>query len=120
MQQTEYPDPAQLRAYAEEPMPFHKIAGGIPEPDPDQQISIIRDNVEYVFTPESIMVEVADGERVPVSDADCDMTYYDAYEGAMNFTTEEDFIMATGHPPDVGTSWRYEATWVLGEVTINC
>lgn len=119
-QETSYPDPAQLRKYAEEPMPFHEFdhAGNF-----DAQTTEIRfefDNVEYAFEPTYINIESEDRDYELVENVpDCNLDHYDAWYGALDVEIGKDFICATGMADRGADVAQYNAFWILEEVVIS-
>lgn len=124
---TSYPDPAQLRRYAQNPMPFHEITAVdlriLEHHDEfeDGTIRVTKDNVEYTYRPGDIRVEVSPDEWEHVDDVDdVEMDHFDAWEETTDWQIEEDFIGTMGVFADHdGEVTQCEAFWVLDAVTIS-
>lgn len=123
MQDTSYPEPAQLRQYAQEPMPFTEV----------DDISLRHDgyltggseHVEYAYGPTYIRFtpESADSvdDAFEVSEhPDASLDHARCWTEAEHVQVEEDFICATGLAdkmvPEPG---QFEAFWMLRSVTIT-
>lgn len=116
-----YPDPGQLRKFAEEPMPFDDILPGDLDLDDDGHYVATVENVTYDYHPTYINVEVEDGEWEQVSDLSwCDLTHVEAADRYMHMEIQEDFICESGMVtmPN-GDPAQFEAFWILEEICIQ-
>lgn len=124
MQETSYPDPKQLRAYARGPAPFHELDFDTCEIGDDGTVTFrVRDSesdVEYVFEPTYIKVEVAPDEYEYVEEVDdVDMDHREAWDRALDTEIGEDFLCATDFTQHQGETAKYDAYWILDSVIIN-
>lgn len=61
-QETSYPDPAQLREYAKEPMPFYGFTASDLDLNSDNFLVTRVENVEFRYRPADIHVETEEGD----------------------------------------------------------
>lgn len=122
-QQTDYPDPEQLKTWAREMVPFTEL--GDSTLDEDEYIVVTSEEdilqIEYHYRPTYIMVEVAPDEWKRLSDVSGhDISHEDVYEEALVSEEGEDFFCLTTHGSDEdGNDARYDAYWVLEETRIK-
>lgn len=126
-----YPDPEQLRKYADEPMPFHKINASNIEMlvgergITDGSLRWGAGPVEYIWHPTYILVETERDEWERIEDISWyDMDHTDAWDKAIDLQIEEDFICVTEFISESGEAGdaiphQFDAYWVLQTVTIN-
>jgi len=112
-QETKLPDPAQLRTFANDPLPFHTVLPKHLSMDEEGVLVATFDNVMYTYEPRYINVETAvSGEYVNASQCEwTDIDHRTAYERADLVTVEEDFVSTTGILPDHPI--QYEGYWIL-------
>ena len=120
-QETDYPDPDQLRAFAREPVPFHEVHASDLELLDDGTLRHGVESVEYRWPAEYTNVETAPGEWKRLKDVShFDMSHREAWGTADNIRLTEDYVCATGVPDAEGPNiWMFEAYWVLGSITIR-
>lgn len=127
MQDHSYPDPEQLKTYALEPMPFHDIVAsdleiiGDEDGVVDGTLRVGYGDTEYRYRPGDIFVETSREEWEHIDDVDYyDMNHSHAFENAINFQIEEDFVRVTEFVTDnEGEPAQFDAYWVLETVTIR-
>lgn len=127
MQQDDsYPDPKQLRAFAEEPMPFHDLRPADLEMLHNGRLRAGVGNVEYEYRQSSLLLEVENGSYTPVERVDrshfeaCRFDHARAWQIAGNTEVTEDYVSLTGVAHKMVTSpTQFDATWVLDEITIT-
>lgn len=117
----DYPDPAQLRAFAREPMPFHDAHASDLELLDDGTVRWRIESVEYRWPAEYINVETAPEEWERLKDVSyLDMTHREAWDEAGDIEITDDFVCATGMPPEADSGvLLFEAYWILGSITIT-
>ena len=120
-QETDYPDPSQLRAFAREPIPFHEVHASDLELLDDGGLRHSAESVEYRWPGEHINVETGPGEWERIKDVShFDMSHREAWDQADNIEVTMDYVCATGVPDVVDPHiWMFEAYWVLGSITIQ-
>jgi hypothetical protein len=119
-QDTHYPEPEQLKTFAQEPNPFHQLYDYEWEFN-EENGNIIIDcgNVVYVFEATYINVETAKDEWHRVSDIDFDMSHENAWDWKDDIAAQEDFINAVGTVLGKSDSpIMYNAFWILDRVEI--
>ena len=109
-----YPEPQELREFAQEPMPFHEIHASDLELLDNDRIRVGYENVEYVYHPTYLRVEFADGEHERHEYPDWEYVLEDVWNDGVDWEIQEDFICVT-----MLSDHRYEAYWVLEEITIE-
>jgi hypothetical protein len=127
MQESSYPDPEQLRKFAENPMPFHGIVASdleLIENDermPDGTLRVGYGNVEYRFHPHYISVETEPGNWENVENVEqYDMNHQEIFDLSIDLQIEEDFICVTGFiTNDEGETTQFDAYWILGKILIG-
>lgn len=132
---TTYPEPDQLRSFANEPMPFHTIDPSLVDANDDAEHSdenggesdgaaVLRSThgrVTYEYKPAYINVETARDEWHRASDIEwVDVTHREAFEKADHVECSEDYIIAKFVHPDPTQPYMIEAYWLLNSITINC
>jgi len=120
-QETRYPDPKQLRAFAREPMPFHEVHASDLELLDDGALRHGVESVEYRWSAEYVVIETEPDEWERLSDlSGFDMSHPEAWNRADDIELNEDYVCATGVPDSVDPSvWMYEAYWLLDSITIE-
>jgi len=120
-QETSYPDPSQLRAFAREPMPFHEVHAKDLELLDDGTLRHGAESVEYRWPAEYINVETASEEWERLKDVSYfDMTHREAWNQSGDTEVTEDYVCATGMPNDPRSRVLFfEAYWILGSITIE-
>lgn len=117
-QETSYPDPEQLRAYADEPMPFTEVA----DLDMNYQGHLVggSEGVEYDFRPSYIRVQPEDDDHYYVRPRDqVEFDHARAWSIALDVEVAEDYVCAHGHAEKMlPRGGMYEAFWILDTVTI--
>lgn len=127
MQDTGYPDPAQLRTFAEEPMPFHDIKTAdlelIVDDDrmSDHTLRSGVGNVEYRYEPSYIRLEEEEGEHYYAKEyPDWSFNHSEAWEKAEDIEIQGDFICATGFVSGMESDTAmYQAFWILDKTIIT-
>jgi len=120
-QETSYPDPSQLRAFAREPMPFHEVTPSEVEVTEDGFLYHDGGNVVYRYRGEYINVETEPDGWHRVTDLwYAEMTHSEAWDSAEDVEVGEDFVVATGMAPTPEDYFgMYEAYWTLDSITIK-
>lgn len=120
-QETNYPDPRQLRAFAREPMPFHEVHPSDLELLDDGTLRHGVESVEYRWPAEYIIIETESEEWERLKDvSDFDMSHREAWDQAGNIELAEDYVCATGMPNDPRSgALMFRAYWILGSITIE-
>ena len=115
-----YPDPAQLRVFSKEPVPFHELKPRDLELLDSGDIRYGVGGVEYRWSPEYITVESGLEEWEPADDVDADITHSKAWGLSQSTTFDEDHVTVTAmFVPEDRTLWLAKAVWVLDSITIN-
>lgn len=117
-QDTSCPDPAQLRTFAREPMPFHDVEPRDLELIEGDTIRHGVEHVEYRWTPEYVKVETDADDWTTAEETEYDIPHREAWEKAEHTTVEEDYITAL-FVPNVVDLWQAEAVWILDSITIT-
>jgi len=120
-QETSYPDPSQLRAFAREPMPFHEVHAKDLELLDDGTLRYGVESVEYRWPAEYINVETASDEWERLKDVSYfDMTHREAWNQSGDIELAEDYVCAAGMPNNPASRVLFfEAYWILGSITIE-
>lgn len=121
VQDDSYPDPKQLKAFAQEPMPF----GTVEDIHPGKHGYLVgnHDNVFYRYRPSYIRVtpDTAPDSAYEAGERDgCDLDHDYCYREADDLSVEEDFITATGIAVEriPESDAMFEAFWILDEIQI--
>lgn len=121
-----YPDPAQLRAWAREPMPFTAQEG--PDLRHDGHLVAKADGdehaigrIEYDYSPGYIRFTPEEGEATTIEQmADATLDHAGCWTRADDIEMQEDFICATGITGDMVPQFgQFEAFWILETVTVT-
>jgi len=119
-QQTSYPDPAQLRTFAADPMPFHSVTASDLELKPYSSLTATVSDTTYEYAKDTINVEVSDSEYVPLETLpNLKLSYGDAWDDALDVCVVEDYVQVVGMLQRDGESLAYEAYWILDSICIN-
>lgn len=116
-----YPDPAELRTFEQEPMPFHEIITGNLELSDDGYLTAEKEHTRYRFCPTYVTVEKKEGEYENVEDVSfTDIDHIEAWERAIHADIQEDFVCVTEFVEGYnGDFHRFHACWVLESVEIE-
>jgi hypothetical protein len=118
-QDTSYPDPKQLRAFADDPMPFTNVEGLTLHDD--GRLTGASGGVEYEYTTEYIRISPRVGDHYRASEyPEWGFSHSEAWENRGHSAVESDYIEATGFVDGMESSLAfYEAYWGLDSITIN-
>lgn len=112
---TSYPEPEQLRKYAEEPMPFHEFTATDLELVENDKIRVGIENVEYIYHPTYFLIDPGhedwDRQKYPEWVDKVDGVWKDS----LDWEIQKDFICTTGF----SDGQKYEAYWVLETIEIE-
>lgn len=123
-----YPDPYQLRAYAEDPRVFHNVKPQDFELRANMQARVVVGNVTYSYQPTTVMVEDETDSFVPAHHIQKNyeksyvLDHSHAWNNSENFETGSDYIKLTGiesHEDIVPEPMQFDATWLLDTIEIK-
>jgi hypothetical protein len=111
-----YPEPQELREFAQEPVPFHKIHASDLELLSDGRIRVGYENVEYVYHPTYLLEELenSNGERERYEYPNWPVSASEIFEDSVEWEIVEDYICTTF----TVDGW-YEIYWVIEDITIE-
>jgi len=125
-QETGYPDPAQLRAFTDDPMPFHDLKPQDFEMLPNGRLRAGVGNVEYEYRQSSVLLEVDGDGYVPVSEVDHGLFKASPFDHARawkihgNCVVEEDYVSVKGINSGMTTEpVGFDAVWILDSIEIQ-
>lgn len=120
-QDTRYPDPAQLREWADEPYPFDDVLPSDLELQDDEKLTATVFNTEYVYAPAYITVEIARDEWDRQSNVSwINEDHSQAWRSSDLTTIEEDYVTTRYLAPrESGGLCQVEAYWLLDTITVN-
>lgn len=113
-QDIHYPDPEQLKTFAEEPMPFQEFHGTDLEMLEDGRIRVGIANVEYIYHPTYLLETDEYGEVTRFEYPDWPISAKESFDDSMAISIVEDFISGV-----VPADEHYEAYWVLEKIEIE-
>lgn len=120
-QETRYPDPAQLRKWADEPYPFDDVLPSDLELQDDERLTATVHGTEYVYAPAYITIETKRDEWERQSDVPwATETHTQAWRSSSLITVEEDYITARYlYQRNSGETFQVEAYWLLDTITVH-
>lgn len=119
-----YPDPAQLRTYADDPMPFTDVDGYTVTSDGDLKAGSPEHPVTYTYEASYVSVHPEDESEGAYNVTEMDgvtVPHGWCWMNADHVVSEEDYVTADGYigPDKAPHPGRFSAFWILSEVTIT-